>query len=33
MGDNEAGLLAIWILIHEYQENHLGNVRDFVSEG
>jgi len=33
MGDNEAGLSAIGILIHEYHENHLGNVRDFVSEG
>jgi hypothetical protein len=33
MGDNEAGLSAIGILIHEHHENHFGNVRDFVSEG
>lgn len=33
MGDNAASLSAIGILIHEHHENHLGNVRDFVSEG
>ena len=33
MGDNEAGLSAIGILIHEHHENHFGNVQDFVSEG
>jgi hypothetical protein len=33
MGDNYASLSAIGILFHEHHENHLGNVRDFVSEG
>jgi hypothetical protein len=33
MGDNKSGLSGIGVLIHEYHENHLGNVRDIVSEG